>query len=172
MTQKTKVRAVLAIALAAVLGFAAGWILFYGQGLSGADAPATPGIASFDDARNYFITSATPVMASSFIVFLSGFTLFPLVISLPVITYRALALGCAISASLSTANHIILIALISYAAATLFIASLAYCAVAFSKSPQRSSARETGSFAYTFLSVSGASILIKIIPCAIAQSIR
>ncbi len=105
-------------------------------------------------------------MMQFFAVFISGFTFFSYPVCFFINGWRAMLLSRALSYGLSNLPISSLIPMISYAVITLFISFLSYKSMTFEKNRHggKASLGSALSHSVLFLTVSGASIFVKILP--------
>ncbi len=153
-------------------GFAAGMTLFKDQrGILAVDQVLSGGYNIIEN-RSEILLLCKSTFLQSLLIFLSGFTIFPLSIDLPLLAYRGFALGNA-ALFLSAAETRSIVAFTSYALITLvFTVLIVQYASNFRKAPKSSIIKNTIAYSYSFLMVSGAAIIIRVIPGYISNVLK
>jgi len=103
------------------------------------------------------------------LVFASGFTVFPVIISIPVMLFRGLTIGYVLKCI--TLSSYVFVSIVSYFTVTLFLLFLSLISCRFSKEYTVSRYRSVPRFTYSFLLISGASVITKIIPAIITEKL-
>ena len=152
------------IILFLIFGICAG--LFLIDGASGTSIPRFPTEASFGEVKEFIYCLCSSTVAECLILFFSGFTSFPCVISSAVFFFRGCSLGFA-AKGISSSTEVVS-AVVSYAVITVLMIFLAYSAAGFSALKNKRSPQNLLPFAYTYLLISGASIIVKTVPTMIA----
>lgn len=107
-----------------------------------------------------------PQMIQMLIIYLSGLTVFSYPVCMTLIGYRACMLSCAISSLSLKSPAKALVPVISYAVITLFASLLAYRSMTMNRSHEsfKKNSMEILAHTYTFLTISGASVFMKMLP--------
>lgn len=159
-----KITSVVLITSALALGCAVGFRLEYPKpSVGGYEKILFSGIKNTVESSFEFCSSQ---MMQFFAVFISGFTFFSYPVCFFINGWRAMLLSRALSYGLSNLPISSLIPMISYAAVTLFISFLSYKSMTFEKIRQDGKTSLSGALSHSilFLTVSGASIFVKILP--------
>ena len=121
------------------------------------------------------VNNAQRLCASAFIqaalIFISGFTIIPLAVDIPIFALRGFATGYA-AAYLNLSDTRSVTRFASYLLITLLLIPLFIRAASFRSNLKEARIRKTAAFTYCFLMISGASVLIKILPIYITGILK
>ena len=161
---------VAALMLFTALGFAAGilYTQYSDNALSFSDSFSQYG--GIRELYTHIKTLCSSTFLQAALIFASGFTIYPLLIDVPVLALRAFAMGNVIS-MLNISDEKTIIGFVSYLIITVIFIPLILRADLFRKELRGSVVRKTAIYAYSFLIVSGASIIIKILPIYISYKL-
>ncbi len=151
------------IVLFSVAGISAGLFLIDGQ--SGGALPRFPANAMFGEAKDFIYSACSATVAGCLILFSSGFTSIPHLLAAPLFLYRGAALGHASRFVFDSPDAVP--AVVSYAVITVLMAFLSYSAASFSTAENKRSPKDLLPFAYNYLLICGASIVVRVVPSLI-----
>ncbi len=142
--------------------FTAGFLIGFFLVPTGAAPSATPFrfASAYDKIKDQIVSLCGATFNSCLIAALSGFFKYPLVISAPLIAYRACAVGHAARAAKDSCVHMSTLA--SYVIITVVIAVLSVAAAGYSADRRKKTSKEFLSYAYSYLLLTGAALTIKI----------
>ncbi len=163
MVKRKEQKSLLLIILFLIFGICAG--LFFADGTATGDVPRFPREASPDEAKEFIYSLCSSTVAECLILFGAGFTAFPVLPFAAVFIFRGCSLGFAAKSAAPSAGTVS--ALVSYAVITALMVFLACFAAGFTEIKNKRSPQNFLPFAYVYLLISGASIIVKTVPTLI-----
>lgn len=156
-------RALLLIVLFSVCGICAGAFLLPG-GVAAEPAEFPKG-ASFGDIKEFVFSLCSSTVAECLLLFASGFTSFPQLIISPIFFFRGCALSYCARSAASLPQSVS--SVVSYGVITILMIFIACAAAGYSTVKNKRDYKNFLPFAYTYLLISGASIIVKTVPLMI-----
>ena len=153
-----------------LLGAAAGIIYARNGNISISLTCAFPDNAALSEMRQLISSFCKSTFIQATLLFVSGFTVLPFALDIPLLAARGFAVGCA-ALMLNTTDTRAIILFVSYILITLIFIPLIIQADLFRKNVKLSLIRKTAEYTLSFLTVSGAAILIRFLPTYISDKI-
>ena len=153
-----------------LLGAAAGVIYARNGNISISLTGAFPDNAALSEIMRLISSFCKSTFIQATLIFVSGLTILPLALDIPLIAARGFALGSA-ALMLKTTDTRAIILFVSYTLITLIFIPLIIQANMFRNNVKLSLIRKTAEYTLSFLTVSGAAILIRFLPTYISDKI-
>lgn len=153
-----------------LLGAAAGVISARNSNISISLISAFPDNADLSEMRQFISSFCKSTFIQALLIFISGFTILPFALDIPLLAARGFAIGST-ALLLNTDETRAVILFVSYILITLIFVPLMIQADTFRKNTGLSLIRKTAEYTLSFLTVSGAAILIRFLPTYISDKI-
>ena len=159
---------ILYLICAVALGAAAGFIIGRNDTAAIIIAKQSSDKISLDIIKEYMLTYCKSTVIQASLIYISGLTLYPKAIYLPVMIYRGFSIGYAVNSCLRTDTSL-LILLASYILVSAVLIPLCLHAERFRENKSEHAVKKTLSYSYVYLMINGASIVITLLPHLIAE---